>query len=394
MDTKAWLKKLGALRKPEGTIVTLSLDLAGTGAVPPETRLFLKKEVDSYLSSEARPAQVRSVLQKIVRRVMSFVEQGLSPGTRGLYLVAGPGVWEPVELRIPLKNFITVGKEAYLAPLLAAEARHPRAYLVAINSNEAVIHELYLGSAQVLRTIGGGLLKEPQERLRTSRSKAHLSTGPGSGGSARDREQQRKEESGRSLSHHAADALKALHAIHPAEAVYLAGPQDAFGEFASRLTPDLKKRAMAIGARDGDALKHAFRELKARTDDLVERQIKEFHERRAQGLQAALGPRDVLDRLFSGQLERVFLDEYDPIPGILCTGCGAREPGLRPTCPFCSEDVVPTSITQDIVTHGWTHPPLALTFVGHQSGWLRDLDGLAALLITKGARRRTTPALR
>jgi len=49
MDTKALLKKLGTLRKPEGTIVTLSLDLEGTGAVPPETRLFLKKEVDGNL---------------------------------------------------------------------------------------------------------------------------------------------------------------------------------------------------------------------------------------------------------------------------------------------------------------------------------------------------------
>jgi len=325
---------------------------------------------------------------------MSFVEQELSPGTKGLYLVAGPGVWEPLELRIPLKNFITVGKEAYLAPLLAAEARHPRAYLVEINSNEAVIHELHLGSTQVLRTIGGGLLKESQERVRTSRSKAHLSTGPGSGGSARDREQQRKEESGRSLSHHAADALKVLHTAYPAEAVYLAGPKDAFGEFASRLTPDLKQRTMAIGARDAEAMKHAFRELKARTDDLLERETREFHERRAQGLQAALGPRDVLERLLSGQLERVYLDEYDPIPGILCTGCGAREPGLRPKCPFCSEDVVATSITQDIVTHGRTHPPLALTFVGHQSGWLHDLDGMAALLSTRGAPRRTTPALK
>jgi hypothetical protein len=122
--------------------------------------------------------------------------------------------------------------------------------------------------------------------------------------------------------------------------------------------------------------------------------VQEFHERRAQGLQTALGPSDVLDRVYSGQVARVYLDEYDPVPGVHCTGCGAREPGLRPSCPFCSLDIVPTSISQDIVVHGRTHPPLDLTFVGHNAGWLHDLDGMAALLSTKGARRRTTPAIK
>jgi hypothetical protein len=325
---------------------------------------------------------------------MTFVASGIDPGTKGLYLVAGREAWVPVELKTPLKNFVTVGTHAYLPPLLAAEARNPRAYVVEANANEAVLHELNLGDSQVLRTLGGGFRKESQERVRTSRSKAHLSTGPGRGGSARDREQQREEESGRALLHQAADAVNELHAARPAEAIYLAGPEDAFGEFSSRLTPELKARAMALGARGGNDLERALRELKVRVAGNLEREMREFHERRAQGLQAALGPGDVLDRLFSGHVERVYLDEYDPVPGVHCTGCGAREPGLRPSCPFCSLDVVPTSITQDIVTHGRTHPPLDITFVGHDAGWLRDLGGMAALLSTKGARRRTTPALK
>jgi hypothetical protein len=37
---------------------------------------------------------------------------------------------------------------------------------------------------------------------------------------------------------------------------------------------------------------------------------------------------------------------------------------------------------------------VGLTFVGANTGWLRELGGLAALLATKGARARKSPALK
>ncbi len=394
MDITTILKQLEAIDEAEGGLVTLTLDLASTGKIPHEARIFLKKDFDSYLTSEARPAALQTLLRKTARRIMAFVEKDLNPNTKGLYLVAGRKAWLPVQLQVPLRNFVTVGYRPFLPPLLAAEAAHPRAYLVEMNAKQAVIRELHLGDAEVVKTLDEGATHEPQQRTRTSRSKTHQSTGPGSGGSARDREQQRQEQSGRSLHHHAADAVNELHRLHPAEAVYLAGPPEAFGEFAERLTPELKQRAQALGSRGDGDLKLAQRELKMKVADRQDRRLLDFQERRAQGLQTALGPRDVLDRLYAGQLERVYLDEYDPIPGVLCTGCGARDPGLRARCPFCSEDVVATSIAQDIVTHGRTHPPLDLVYVGPQARWLTDLGGLAGALHQQGSPRRTSPALR
>jgi hypothetical protein len=394
MDITTILKQLEAIDEADGGVVTLTLDLASTGKIPAEARVFMKKEFEGNLASEARPAALQTLLKKLSRRIQAFVEKDLNPNTKGLYLVAGRKAWLPVELQVPLRNFVTVGRRPFTLPLLAAEAAHPRAYLVEMNARQAVIRELHLGDAAVLKTLDEGATHEPQQRTRTSRSKAHLSTGPGSGGSARDREQQRQEQSGRSLHHHAADAVNELHRLHPAAAVYLAGPQDAFGEFADRLTPELKARAQALGSRNDADLKLARRQLKMKVADLQDRRLLDFHERRAQGLQAALGPRDVLDRLYAGQLERIYLDEYDAIPGVLCTGCGAREPGLGARCPFCSEDVVPTSIAQDIVMHGRKHPPLELVFVGPQAKWLDELGGLAGLVHAQGAPRRTSPALR
>lgn len=394
MDITTILRQLEAIDEAEGGVITLTLDLASTGKIPAEARVFLKKEFDSYVNSEARPAALQALLRKTARRILAFVEKDLNPNTKGLYLAAGRKAWVPVQLQVPLRNFVTVGRHAFLPPLLAAEAAHPRAYLVEMNAEQAVIRELHLGDAETVQTVEGDLAVEPQQRMRTSRSKAHLSTGPGGGGSARDREQQRKEQTGRTLHQHAAAAVNELNRRHPAVAVYLAGPPDAFGEFAERLTPELKARAQALGSRGDGDLKLALRELKMKVADHQDRRLLEFHERRAQGLQTALGPRDVLDRLYAGQLERIYLDEYDPIPGVLCTGCGARDPGLLVRCPFCSEDVVPTSIAQDIVEHARKHPPLEVIYVGPQAKWLDELGHLAGLVHAQGAPRRTSPALR
>ncbi len=182
MDIKTILKQLEAIDEAEGGVVTLTLDLASTGKIPHEARIFLKKEFDSNLGSEARPAPLQTLLRKTARRIVAFVEKDLNPNTKGLFLVAGRKVWLPVQLQVPLRNFVTVGRRPFLLPLLAAEAAHPRAYLVEMNAKQAVIRELHLGDADVVRTLDEGATHEPQQRTRTSRSKAHQSTGPGSGG--------------------------------------------------------------------------------------------------------------------------------------------------------------------------------------------------------------------
>ena len=61
-------------------------------------------------------------------------------------------------------------------------------------------------------------------------------------------------------------------------------------------------------------------------------------------------------------------------------------------CHYCSEPVVSTSITQEVVAYALANPPMALTFVPPRTGWLRDLDGMAAVLSVKGARRKTVAA--
>ncbi len=376
MDLKTLLQKLSPIVEPEGTVVTLTLDLSKSGILPPATRVFLKDQVLGNLLSEARPPAARLALRKLARRIEDFAVRGVKPETDGLFLVAGRTAWEAIELHIPLRNFLYVGRTPYLAPLLEAVASAPKAYVVRLEPERAMIEEMHLGASRPVKTVEGGEI--------LGRRSASKKTGyPGRGGAERDLRQRRNGEVTHALLRAAAAEVARLD--RDAEAVYFTGPREHLQAFAEALPAGIRDRCV-------HATRDVSRDLERRAADRVEREILEFHEQRGRGLMAALGPRDVLEHLYLGTVARVYLDAEDPIPGIVCTGCGSRAPGLVERCRFCGEAVVGTSITQAVVAHALANPPMAMTFVPPRTGWLRDLDGMAATLSARGARRKTAAA--
>ena len=375
MDLKTLLRKLSPVVEPEGTVVTLTLDLSKSGILPPATRIFLKDQVLGNLLSEARSPAARPALKKLARRIEAFAAREVEPGTNGLFLVAGRTVWEAVELQVPLRNFIHVGRTPYLAPLLEAAARAPRAYVVRLEPERAVIEEMHLGMCRLVKELAGGEI--------LGRRSASKKTGyPGRGGAERDLRQRRNGEVAHALIRAAASEIARLD--RDVEAVYFAGRREYLQAFAEALPAGFRERC--VPATD------VAPDLERLAAERVEKEILEFHAQRERGLMAALGPRDVLEHLYLGTVARVYLDAEDPIPGVVCTGCGSRAPGLVERCHFCGEGVVPTSITQAVVAHALANPPMALTFVPPRTGWLRDLDGMAATLSARGARRKTAAA--
>ena len=93
MDLHPLIRKLSSVVEPDGTVITLCLDLSKSSLLPPETRVFLKNPVRSNLLSEARPSAVQETLKKLCRKAQQHVQRDLGEGTNGLYLVAGTAVW-------------------------------------------------------------------------------------------------------------------------------------------------------------------------------------------------------------------------------------------------------------------------------------------------------------
>jgi hypothetical protein len=375
MDIAAFVRKWSAVEDRAGALVTLGLDVSKSGRLPPETRVFLKDVVGSDLDSEARPPAVRAVLRKLLRRIRAFAEQGLEEKTEGVFLIAGKGVWEPIELAVPMPNFVVVGRKPYLAPLLAAERRHPRAYVVEAGPRGAVVLELHLGERRELARIEGQKPVDDLEKATMPR-----------GGAERDLQQRRANEATRRTLHAAAAEVAARHRKAPGAAVYLAANHEPFEEFRSRLPAELRPLAASIGPREG-AAERAAREIARRSEERSRLEERELREARSRGLAVALGPREVLERMTAGEVARIYVDPQDPHPGMVCTGCTGRFPELRGRCPYCGSELRAASLTQELVTHALAHPPLELAFADGRSPWLAELGGMAGLLVVPSVRR-------
>ncbi len=351
MDLHAEVARLVRLSEPG--VVTLTLDVSKSGALPPATRVFVK--------DEALPKVADA---KVAARVRRFIESDLRRETNGLYLAAGKSVWAALQLAVPLRNFAHVGSAPYVAPLLEAAARSARAHVVRISTKGAVLHEVELG---VWREVDRIEPREPSEKSAGRRN--------------------RHDEAAKAADVLVRDAGKRVAALAgKSGTVLVVGDHECF--------PALREfvpSAVYVGATPRSEKELADRAelaLDRAADARVEHELLEFHDRRAQGHLVAIGPREVLEQMSAGRAARIFLSAGDPVPGVACASCGSRYPEARASCEYCDGAPAAASMTQEVIAHALAHPPLAITFVPARERWLRDIGGMAALLGEKSARTK------
>src|SRR6185295_18695623 len=123
-DFQQRLTRWSRVHDPRGGIITLTLDLSRSGPLPPETRQFFKHRVLKTLREGNRS------IKTLAARIEEYVTDQVRPESEGLFLVAGPSLWETVELPVALHNFLWIGSAPYLAPLLELEERAPRSIVL------------------------------------------------------------------------------------------------------------------------------------------------------------------------------------------------------------------------------------------------------------------------
>lgn len=362
MDLLRLARALCDHEDPAGGIVTLTLDLSGSGRLPETTRLFLKDRVYKDLASEARPEKLRAALRKVVQWIRGYVEMDARPESDGLFLAAGPRLFRAVELRRPLRNFLFVGRNVHVAPMVEAARRWPSALLLSLGHQTGWLEEF--GPLGLGRRIP---LEAPELPDDVERATAPR------GGAERDLRQRKLNEALRSMAREAATWAVALNRESPIEWIVTRGNAKAF---LAKLPKALRERCLDSGGLDP---KERIDEKVAET---LRKEVRRFEEAREIGLRAALGPRETLEALAAGSLERVFVDPDDPQLGVACVSCGARFPNLRARCGYCEGDVVLVSATQDVVAHALRHSRPALTFLSPAPAWLRRLGGMAGILRT------------
>jgi hypothetical protein len=390
MELQATLRKLCSAEEPDGTIVTMTLEVARAHPTP-AAKVFLRDAVLKRLDSKGDSAGTREALTSVSKRIARYVESELHPETQGIFLAAGRETWQTVELGVPIRNFVHIGRRPYVAPLLDAVTRMPRVYVLKYDQDEGVLGDLALGAWSEVERIPSAAVVKDVEHKASSRA-ALGRNGGGMGGGGRDRFERHFEDAAEAMLRQAAAKVVSLQKDAPSEAIYAFGDRKHFPYFRDRLPAGLRSQALHVGPlphRHEDVLRKAVRgELDRLSKERVDRAIVEFRERRAEGCRVALGPAALLPLLDTGKVARVFVDAYEPLMGGKCPECGALYEGLRERCDPCGKALEVASMTQEVVARSVQHPPLAVTFVPASQGWLKELGGMAALLSKKAVRAK------
>src|ERR1041384_2976841 len=351
MDLEAMLRKLCSMEEPDGTIVTVTLEVA-KAHLSREATAFLRDKVFKRLESKQNSNGSLETLRSISKRIASFVETEFPSETQGLFLVAGRKAWQSVELSVPIRNFVHVGSRPYVAPLLEAATRTPRAYVLKYDQDEGVLWSLALGAWREIERIPSAAVERDAEHKTSSRAAlvrtGSRGAGGGMGGGGRDRFERHFEDAAEAMLRQAAARVVSLQKEAPSEAIYAFGDREHFPFFRDHLPADLRTQATHVGPvphRHEDLLRKAVRrELNLLAKKRVDRAIVEFRERRAEGCRVALGPAEVLPHLDTGKVARVFVDAYEPLRGGKCPGGGAPYEGVREKCDRCDKGLTARSL--------------------------------------------------
>jgi hypothetical protein len=384
-----------AAHSGDGAVVTLTLDVSKSSILPAPTRIFFKNRVLKSLAPEGRAQEERAALEALTSRLTAYVGSIVRPETNGVYVAAGGGLWESLELQVPLPNFLHQGRAPYLAPLLEALDRGSRCWVARGDERECRLDAFEMGVWTEIDRWAPAAVERDAERIVTGRSPASASgtvrAKTSVGGGKRDRfEQSLEAETSRALEA-LARRLATLDAARPATALFWFGDAEHFREFRNHLPSAIRSRAEHLGPlprKENHLREKVERTSEKRVLDRRAAEVSEFQERRAQGHLVALGPGDILAHRSGGRLVRLFVDAQNPVMGRECRPCGSLYAGLESMCGFCGGPTVPASVTQDVVARAWTHPPLPITFVSGSEKWLKDLGGMAGLLSQKGMRVR------
>ena len=391
MNVRAVLERLRPLNRADHEVVTLTLDLSGPALGSEETRIYLKDlSLEALVPPEER-LRTRGLLRDLAARIQRYVASEIPSGTQGLYLVAGADLWEAMPLKVRLHNFVHLGTAPYLPPLVAALDGSPRSFVVRCEERRASLEEVDAGIWTDLdRWEAPGLDLDP-ERIVTGRNPAarngSLRLRSGIGGGKRERFERSVESETHRVLGRVARRLASLHAEVPTARLYFFGAAERFGELRPHLPPLLAERTEFLGwppAAEGLLRQRVELTIARRSADRLQAEILEFQDRREQGHLVALGPGDVLEYRTLGRLARVYLDAEAPVPGSHCRSCGTFRAGTQASCNDCGAPMTAVSLTQVLIAHALTHPPVPITFVPHPSEWLAELGGMAALLSQKG----------
>jgi peptide chain release factor subunit 1 len=304
-----------------GPVVSLYLDVDGRRHVRPA-------DYEAEFERMAKPLMnpgARTVV-KLLHKVRGHVTGGFDrSAVRGVAVFCADGLWETVELPVPVRNQLVVNDAPHVAQLEAVVDNHERIAVLLADRQRARLLLFELGTLVDKTELFDRLPRHEDDGGDGRKDELH------------DREQAAAVQHLRRAAQAAFDAFQEKSFDH----LVLSAPEELVGDLERQLHSYLRKRVAArlhlpVTAGDGD-VRQAVTEVEGRVE--AERKAALVEQVRAgNGAVAGLDP--VLAALTERRVATLLVSDGYTAEGWRCGGCGhLGTKGRR--CPQCSETMAP-----------------------------------------------------
>jgi peptide subunit release factor 1 (eRF1) len=318
--SRAFVRELAGVQGP-GPIVSLYLDVDGRRHVrPADYQAAFERMVRPHTNGAA------SDLVKRLQQVRTHVNEGFDRSrVRGVAVFCGVGVWETIELPVPVRNQLIVNDTPHVGQLEAVLDNHERIGVLLADRQHARVFVLELG-----------------EMLDRTELFDQLPRHEDDGGDIR-RDQAQDHQAAVTQRHlkRAADAAFAAWQEQRYEHLVLCGPEELVGTLERDLHSYLHRRVAARLSLPATASEAEIRAAVADVELQIERDRKAelVHRLRvahASGNAGLAGLEAVLPALGDRRVGTLLVSLGYEAPGWRCAGCEHLAP-KGPTCGTCGQ---------------------------------------------------------
>jgi peptide chain release factor subunit 1 len=283
-------------------------------------------------------------VEENLARISGWLNNGLDRhAVRGVAAFAAPGLFQTLDLPVPVRDQVVIGSCPDIAQLCQVLAGSRPVLVVAVDRQRSRVLRLDLEGVHELAAPA-----DPVERQADTDVEL---------GSFEHRQMELRRQHLRRVAGVVSSELEQ----HPAEQVVLSGTAESVADLEAHLPKQVASRVVGRIALPPNA---ADRELAALAQRLIEAQrvehqraiTKELEERASEGKAAVTGLSPTLEALGADRAQVLVVEEGWEVPGGRCREC-SQLVGEEPTCPRCGGaviavvDVVAAAISEAFLHH-------------------------------------------
>ncbi len=340
MITRKTLEALEAASRPGVKVLSVYLDVDPTNGLWSDKAYALERSLD-HIAESVSHAEQRAFVEDRTKVAAFLKEYKSSAKGLAMFASAPQGLWQHMELQVPVKNEVRYDVGPFVGPLASLLDEHQSYGVALVDDRSARLFVVSLGEV------------EEQQQVRNWVPKRHAQT----------------EHSPRVETQHAAKRQQHLKEVAEAmghlqhdtgfRRLVIGGAVEALAHFEQELPPQLSRLVVGrfsapMYAGNQEVLQHANAVAAAYEQSKEAQTVEELVTRAAKGHRAVLGADETLLALRRNEVFELVAAGDLAIKGYQCAACGLLRGTHALACPLCGgamrpiEDVADRAVQQAV----------------------------------------------